>query len=109
MSLKRRLDAKFQLSKVTKSDVISISNVRKNLHSVCTGLFHDLVWVYLRRSLSYRCDISDNGTKAPDAPPVKVSKSYVKGQGHNDTKFAKPYLGSNSVRNQAIDIKLVSY
>ena len=49
------------------------------------------------------------GTKARDAPPVKVSKSYVKGQGHNDTKCAKPYFGSNSVHNQAIDMKLVAY
>ena len=81
----------------------------KNLHSVCTGLFHDLVWVYLRRSLSYRCDISGNGTKAPDATPDKVSMSYVKGQGHNDNKCAKSYFGSNSVRNQAIDMKLVAY
>ena len=109
MYLKRRIDAKFQLSKDSGSDVISISNVRKNLHSVCIGLFHDWVCVYLRRSLSYHCDISGVGTKAPDAPPVKVSKSYVKGQGHNDTKCAKSYFGSNSVRNQAIDMKLVAY
>ena len=81
----------------------------KNLHSVCIGLFHDLVCPYLRRSFSYHSDISEDGTKALDAKPVKVSKSYVKGQGHNDTKCAKPYFVSNLVRNQVIDMKLVAH